>query len=253
MKLLKQIKLQIKKIIEPNTYSRERYVEYLRGEGIEVGENTVIFSPKNTTIDITRPYLLKIGSNCKITSGVVILTHDFSYSVLRRYFDKIVGECSPTTIGNNCFIGMNAVILGGVTIGSNVIIGAGSIVTQDVPSNVVVAGNPAKIIMSLDAFCERRIKKEKDEAKLCAKLIYKRYGRPPIISEMGAFFHLFLERKQDNLISNGVNINWSGDDSDAIVNSFLCNDDRKWEKFSEFIKEIEKEIEDENKDINYEK
>jgi maltose O-acetyltransferase len=56
----------------------------------------------------------------------------------------------PVTVGNNVWIGGSAVILPGVTIGDNVTIGAGSVVTHDIPSNVVAAGNPCKVIRSLE-------------------------------------------------------------------------------------------------------
>ena len=52
-------------------------------------------------------------------------------------------------IGNNCFIGARSTILPGVTIGDNTIIGAGSVVTKDIPSNVVAVGNPCKIIKDI--------------------------------------------------------------------------------------------------------
>ena len=51
-----------------------------------------------------------------------------------------------THIGNQCFIGMNSIILPGVKIGNNVIVGAGAVVTKDIPSNTIVAGNPAKVL-----------------------------------------------------------------------------------------------------------
>lgn len=54
----------------------------------------------------------------------------------------------PVKIGNNVWIGMNSIVMRGVTIGNNVVIGAGSIVTKDIPSNVVAAGTPCKIIKS---------------------------------------------------------------------------------------------------------
>ena len=60
---------------------------------------------------------------------------------------KIINHILPeTNIGKNCFIAPNSVILPGITIGDEVIVGAGSVVTKDIPNNVVVAGNPAKII-----------------------------------------------------------------------------------------------------------
>ena len=65
-------------------------------------------------VDITRPYLLKIGSGVKITAGVTILTHDFSFSVLRPVYHAIQNECAgQTIIGDNCFLGMNSTIMGG--------------------------------------------------------------------------------------------------------------------------------------------
>ena len=57
----------------------------------------------------------------------------------------------PITVGNNVWIGGGATILSDVTIGNNVVIGAGVVVTKDIPDNVVVAGNPARVIKYLDA------------------------------------------------------------------------------------------------------
>lgn len=63
------------------------------------------------------------------------------------------GGAAPT-IGDNVNIGSNTCIIGGVSIGDNVVIGAGSVVVKDVPSNVVIAGNPARIIRQLEADTE---------------------------------------------------------------------------------------------------
>ncbi|HXR66039.1 MAG TPA: sugar O-acetyltransferase [Ktedonobacteraceae bacterium] len=60
-----------------------------------------------------------------------------------------IGQGAPVTIGNRVWVGGRSVILPGVTIGDNAVIGAGSIVNKDVPANVVVAGNPARIIKTL--------------------------------------------------------------------------------------------------------
>ena len=57
---------------------------------------------------------------------------------------------------NNVFIGCNSIIMGGVRIGNNVVIGAGSVVTKDIPDNSVVVGNPAKVIKTFDEFIEKR-------------------------------------------------------------------------------------------------
>ena len=65
------------------------------------------------------------------------------------------------TIGDRVFIGASTIILPGVAIGNDVIIGAGSVVTRDIPDNSVAAGNPARVLTSTDLFISRR-KKEKE-------------------------------------------------------------------------------------------
>ena len=64
-------------------------------------------------------------------------------------YDRAVLTCKPVVLKKNCWIGAGAVILPGVTVGENSIVGAGSVVTKDVPANTVVAGNPAKFIKNL--------------------------------------------------------------------------------------------------------
>lgn len=92
-------------------------------------------------LDHVHPQRIFIGENTSITGGVGILCHDACRNIT-----------ADVKIGNNCFIGTFALILPGVTIGDEVIVGAGSVVTKDVPSNCIVAGNPAKIIKT-DIHC----------------------------------------------------------------------------------------------------
>jgi acetyltransferase-like isoleucine patch superfamily enzyme len=75
------------------------------------------------------------GDDSYIASGAIVFTHDFSRTLYK-----------DTIIGKRCFIGANAIIMAGVKIGNEVIIGSGAIVTKDIPSNCVAAGNPAKIL-----------------------------------------------------------------------------------------------------------
>ena len=71
-----------------------------------------------------------------MTNNVTILTHDHTMSAWNLH----------TRIGARCFIGNHAIIMPGLVIGDEVIVGAGSVVTKDVPANCIVAGNPARII-----------------------------------------------------------------------------------------------------------
>lgn len=88
-----------------------------------------------TKLDKTNPKGVHIGEESYFASGAILFTHDFSRGIKTN-----------TYVGKRCFIGANAIIMAGVKIGDEVIIGSGAIVTKDIPSNSIVAGNPAKII-----------------------------------------------------------------------------------------------------------
>lgn len=91
------------------------------------------------------PWLLTIKENAVISSGTRILTEDHSYKNLggRKIQKEVIIE-------ENVHIGMNCIILPGVTIGKNSIIGANSMVTKSVPDNSVATGNPARVFMTVD-------------------------------------------------------------------------------------------------------
>lgn len=67
------------------------YIKYLRSLGMKIGEETTIYVPIKTQIDITRLWLITIGDNVKITEGVTILTHGFDWSVLKGVYGDILG------------------------------------------------------------------------------------------------------------------------------------------------------------------
>lgn len=224
-----------KRVIYPNKYSSDAYVKYLRKLGCQIGEHTHFFGPLHTTVDVTRPYLISIGNYCKISNGVTILTHDFSHSVLRMKYKEIIDEAGAVSIGDNVFIGVEAIILKGVKVGSNSIIGAGAVVSHDIPDNAVAAGNPAKAIITIDEYYNKSKEHYIDEAKEYAKILYKKLGRIPTIKEVG-FFSIYLKRDLNEIKKNNLSLKYHGDDYEDTVEHFL-NSKPVYEGFEEFLKE----------------
>ncbi|WP_238403274.1 maltose acetyltransferase domain-containing protein [Paenibacillus mesophilus] len=91
---------------------------------------------------------IRIGDNCFLAPGVHIYTATHPIEALDRISGAEFGK--PVTIGHNVWIGGRAVINPGVKIGNNAVIASGAVVTKDVPGNVIVGGNPAKIIKHID-------------------------------------------------------------------------------------------------------
>lgn len=172
--------------------SSHHYIKWLRARGVKVGDRCTIFSPAFTVIDVTRPSLLEIGNDVQITHGCIILTHGYDWVVLRNVYGEVLASSGKVIIRDNCFIGMNSIILKGVTVGENTIIGAGSVVTRDVPPNSVVAGNPARVICTLAEYWQKRKTCCRDEAKIYARSIRDRFQRSPIPADFHEEFPLFL-------------------------------------------------------------
>jgi carbonic anhydrase/acetyltransferase-like protein (isoleucine patch superfamily) len=112
--------------------------------------------------------LIHIGRNVSITQGVTILTHGFEWAALKATYPDMVSWSENVIIQDNVFIGLNSTILKGVTIGSNTVIGAGSIVTHSIPANSVAAGNPCKVIASTEEFFDKTNQRLSGLARQCS-------------------------------------------------------------------------------------
>ena len=125
----------------------ESYINNFRKMGVKIGKNVDMYE---VSIDTLFPFLVEIGNNCIITGGTKILAHDASLSLFTNQY-----KLGKVTIYDNVFIGMDAVIMPGVEIGPNVIVGANSVVTKTVPPDSVVAGVPARHICTIDEFLDK--------------------------------------------------------------------------------------------------
>jgi maltose O-acetyltransferase len=120
-------------------------------QGLAVGKHFVML--EDVIIDPSHCWLITIGDEVTLAPRVQILAHDAS---TKRHLNYT--RIGKVTIGNRVFVGASSLILPGVTIGSDVVIGAGSVITRDVSSGVVIAGNPARVVCSLENFLVRRRK-----------------------------------------------------------------------------------------------
>jgi len=143
-------------------------VFYAKSIGVNIGSMCRIY----TTNFGSEPFLISMGDHVTVTSGVKFITHDGSSWLMRdekgrRYiYQKI-------SIGNKVFIGVNSIIMPGVKIEDRVIVAAGSVVTKSIPSGVIVAGIPAKIIGKYSDIENRMLESYISEKDLDIQLEYK--------------------------------------------------------------------------------
>lgn len=112
---------------------------YCSAPNIEVGEHTGLGN-----LYIRAVGKVKIGHHCSFSYNNMILTGTHDYAD----FSTVIAK--PVTIGDNVWVTSNVTILPGVNIGSNTVIGAGSVVTKDIPSGVFAAGNPCRVIRKIE-------------------------------------------------------------------------------------------------------
>jgi acetyltransferase-like isoleucine patch superfamily enzyme len=160
------------------------------GPNIHIGENVVFVAAEGSRSRLTTIKLgrhegqIEIGNNVLVMNGVrlssasrIIIGDDcmlanFCYLTDADWHDlhdrtEPVGKTAPIVLKRGVWIGDSAIICKGVTVGENSVIGAGSVVRRDVPANVVVSGNPARVVRKLDP----------DKVVTMGKL-YEKMGRP---------------------------------------------------------------------------
>lgn len=118
------------------------YCDY--GENIEIGKNVFI----NFNCSVLSCAKVTIGDNCYIGPNVQIYTAQHPLEPKKR--NKGINMAKPIKIGKDCWLGGGVIVLAGVEIGEGTTIGAGSVVTKNIPKNCTAAGNPCRVIRYLD-------------------------------------------------------------------------------------------------------
>jgi maltose O-acetyltransferase len=131
-----------------NNYRRRAHranLDLLRSRGLKIGRDCSF--EDGVFLDPSHCYLIEIGDNVIFAPNVRLIAHDASTKFVVKYsrLDRIV-------IGSRCFLGDSVIILAGVQIGEDCIIGAGSVVTKSIPRGSVAAGIPAKVICTIDEY-----------------------------------------------------------------------------------------------------
>ncbi len=135
-----------------NSDKRNKYI--IKHQIFKSTGKNFFFQPRVIPSD---PKLIAFHDNVIVTSNVTFVTHDIFHLGLNELNKgNFLYSNGCIEIMDNVFIGCNSTILPNIRIGPNVLIGAGSVITKDVPPNCVVAGNPAKIIGRFDDYIEKR-------------------------------------------------------------------------------------------------
>jgi maltose O-acetyltransferase len=109
-----------------------------------------VWLPDSTVIDTSHCFLIRIGNHCGFGEECVLLAHD---AQMDEYLDA--ARLGRVVIHESCHLGTRTIVLPGVTIGPRTIVGAGSVVSRSLPPDTVCAGNPARVICSLDEYLEK--------------------------------------------------------------------------------------------------
>ena len=140
------------------SWYRRASTRVLRATGVQLEGSPLWVSPR-VYWDAPGSGLISLGDRCVVSHYVRILTHDFSLDRVAEQRDGVtdreLSRRAPVRIEARAFVGMQTILMPGVSVGEGAIVGAGSVVTKDVPPHTVVAGNPARVVFSTSEYWDR--------------------------------------------------------------------------------------------------
>ncbi len=150
----------------------ERRWRILRARGMHIGRD--VWLPASTWIDDSHAYLIHIGDHCGFGEGCLLLAHD---AQMDEFLDA--ARVGRVVIRESSHIGAHTIVLPGVEIGPRTIVGAGSIVSRSLPPETVCAGNPARVLCSLEEY----LQKQRERIARAPTFPYDEYGTEDVSAE----------------------------------------------------------------------
>ena len=147
IRLMRKVRQHIIRRLQPLRFAKLSGVNF--GDGLHIYGN-ISWG--------TEPWIITLGENVHLTDGIRFITHDGGTLLFRSQVPDLE-ITKPITLGSNVYVGNDVKFMPGVHVGSWVIIGAGAVVTHDIPDNSVAVGVPARVIKTADAYFEK-IQKE---------------------------------------------------------------------------------------------